>query len=64
MLLEWSNDGVQSPTGSNSQVWLFLCVEDANKKRQLVYLYGQGVEPYVTSPHSEYAPGDIRAERA
>jgi len=39
-------------------------VEDSDKKRQLAELYGQGFDPYVNGPPREYAPGDIRAQRA
>ena len=64
VLLECADIAFQSPTGSNAQGWHFLFVEDSEKKRQLADLYGQGFDPYVNGPPREYAPGDIRAERA
>jgi nitroreductase len=64
LLLECTDIAFQAPTGSNAQGWHFLFVEDPEKKRQLADLYGQGFDPYVNSPPREYAPGDIRAQRA
>ena len=64
LLIECTDIAFQSPTGSNAQGWHFLFVEDPEKKRQLANLYGQGFDPYVNGPPREYAPGDIRAERA
>ena len=64
LLLECADIAFQAPTGSNTQGWHFLFVEDPDKKRQLADLYGQGFDPYVDGPSREYAPGDIRAQRA
>ena len=64
LLLECTDIAFQAPTGSNAQGWHFIFVEDPDKKRELAGLYGQGFDPYVNGPAREYAPGDIRAERA
>lgn len=38
---------VQAPTGSNSQTWRWLCVEDADKKKALAELYREAGEGYL-----------------
>ena len=40
---------VQAPTGSNSQTWRFLCVEDADKRAALAELYRKGAQDYLTA---------------
>ena len=39
---------VQAPTGSNSQNWRWLVVDDADKRRALADLYRRGGEGYLT----------------
>ncbi len=39
---------VQAPTGSNTQGWRWLVVEDAGKRQALADLYRKGAEAYLT----------------
>lgn len=39
----------QAPTGSNSQTWRFLMVDDAAKRKALGDLYRKGAEGYLTA---------------
>ena len=38
---------VQAPTGSNSQTWRWLVVDDADKKKALAELYSKGAGDYL-----------------
>jgi nitroreductase len=38
---------VQAPTGSNSQIWRWLVVEDSDKRKALADLYRKGAEEYL-----------------
>ena len=40
---------IQAPTGSNSQGWRWVVVEDADKRKALADLYKKGGEAYLTS---------------
>ena len=40
---------VQAPTGSNSQTWRWLVVEDAGKKQALADLYRKAAEGYLSA---------------
>ena len=40
---------VQAPTGSNSQTWRWVVVDDASKRQALADLYRRSGEPYLTS---------------
>ena len=40
---------VQAPTGSNSQTWRWLVVDDAAKRQALADLYRRGGEAYLTA---------------
>ena len=46
---------VQAPTGSNSQTWRWMVVDDADKRAALAALYRKGAEGYLTSA-AEQAP--------
>ncbi len=46
---------VQAPTGSNSQTWRWLVVEDADKRRALADLYRKGGEAYLSSAGEQAA---------
>ncbi|MFU8816723.1 MAG: nitroreductase family protein [Pseudomonadales bacterium] len=39
---------VQAPTGSNSQTWRWLVVDDADKRRGLAELYRRSADAYLT----------------
>jgi len=49
---------VQAPTGSNSQGWRWLFVDDPDKRRALADLYRKGGEAYLTSASAEAEKGD------
>ena len=40
---------VQAPTGSNSQNWRWIVVDDADKRQALAELYRRSGEPYLTA---------------
>ncbi len=44
---------VQAPTGSNSQSWRWLVVEDADKKQALAELYRKAANAYLTAAGKE-----------
>ncbi len=46
---------VQAPTGSNSQSWRWLVVEDADKRQALADLYRKGGEAYLSSAGEQAA---------
>lgn len=46
---------VQAPTGSNSQSWRWVVVDDADKRRALGDLYRKGAEGYLTGASLEAA---------
>jgi nitroreductase len=48
---------VQAPTGSNSQGWRWLVVEDAAKRQALADLYRRGGEDYLTAAGKAAADG-------
>jgi len=54
---------LQAPTGSNSQGWHWIIVEDAAKKKALADIYKANFEIYASMPGREYKDGDTRGER-
>ncbi|MFM2115429.1 MAG: hypothetical protein RI908_1170 [Actinomycetota bacterium] len=55
---------LQAPTGSNSQGWQFVIVEDAAKKKALADIYKANFSIYAKNPRSaQYEDGDLRAEQ-
>lgn len=53
---------MQSPTGSNSQGWHFLLVDDPATKEALADLYRRGFQQYAAVPQRPiFAPDDPRA---
>jgi nitroreductase len=46
---------VQAPTGSNSQSWRWLVVEDADKRQALADLYRKGGEAYLSAAGEQAA---------
>ncbi|MBO0883670.1 MAG: nitroreductase family protein, partial [Mycobacterium sp.] len=63
VLMECLELALQAPTGSNSQGWRWVFVEDAEKKKAISEIYLANAREYLSSPLPEYAEGDIRAER-
>ena len=51
---------LQAPTGGNRQLWRFLVVTDAEKRRRLSELYAQGWRQYPAASKSDYAQDDPR----
>lgn len=49
---------MQAPTGSNSQGWRWMVIEDADKRRALADLYRRGGEAYLTSASAQSAEGE------
>ena len=48
---------VQAPTGSNSQGWRWVIVQDAEKRRALADLYKRDAEPYLRSAEEQSQDG-------
>lgn len=64
VILECLELAVQAPTGSNSQGWHWLFVEDAAKKKALADIYKRNFEIYRGIGQSnQYEPGDLRFEQ-
>src|SRR6201993_3787276 len=63
VLMECLKLAVQAPTGSNSQGWQWVFVEDAEKKKAIGDIYLANARGYLSSPSPEYAEGDTRGER-
>jgi nitroreductase len=51
---------VQAPTGSNSQGWRWMIVDDAAKRQALAELYRRGAEDYLTTASAEAEKGSDR----
>lgn len=58
VLMECLDIALQAPTGSNSQGWQWLFVEDPTKKKALADIYRTNATPYLDLPKPER--GDIR----
>ncbi len=55
---------LQAPTGSNSQGWQFVLVEDAPKKQALADIYARNFAKYASMARSnQYQPGDLRYDQ-
>lgn len=54
---------LQAPTGSNSQGWQWVFVEDAEKKKALADIYRANARGYLSAPIPGYLEGDARGER-
>jgi len=61
VLLECIEIAHQAPTGSNSQGWRWLFVDDPEKKRALAEMYRASFYPYVNDPNRPQA--DAQGER-
>lgn len=55
---------VQAPTASNRQEWHWVFVSDPATKRALADVYRSEEGEYLSLPHPEFGPGDVRAARA
>ena len=54
---------LQAPTGSNSQGWHWIIVEDDAKKKALADIYRKNWDLYSNAPARQFAEGDTRGER-
>jgi len=63
VLTECLDLALQAPTGSNSQGWQWVFVEDDDKKKAIGDIYLEHARPYLSAPKREYPKGDTRAEQ-
>jgi nitroreductase len=55
---------LQAPTGSNSQGWQWIMVDDDATKKSLAAIYARNFAKYATMAQSNtYQPGDLRYEQ-
>ena len=64
VVLECLDVALQAPTGSNSQGWQWVFVEDPAKKHALRDIYLENFNLYRQMPRPAYESGDPRADRA
>ena len=62
-VLECIDIALQAPTGSNTQGWQWMVIEDAAKKKQIADAYAKNFNAYASRPGTEYPEGDTRSER-
>ena len=63
LLMECLDLALQAPTGSNTQGWQWVFVEDQDKKKAIGEIYLANARGYLSAPGPEYAEGDTRGER-
>jgi nitroreductase len=63
VLTECLELALQAPTGSNTQGWQWVFVEDDDKKKAIGEIYLANARVYLSSPSPEYGAGDTRGER-
>lgn len=64
LLQECLEIAIQAPTGSNSQGYHFLVVEDVDKKQAIANLYRRAFGKYADVPQvPHFEPGDPRAKQ-
>src|ERR1700722_20360786 len=63
VLTECLDLALQAPTGSNSQGWQWVFVEDDDKKKAIGDTRLSHARPYLSAPKREYPEGDTRGER-
>ena len=51
---------VQAPTGSNSQTWRWVVVDDPDKRTALAALYRKGAEGYLTTAAEQASAGQTK----
>lgn len=62
VIMECLDLALQAPTGSNSQGWGFVFVEDAAKKRAIADLYGANFDEYAKGSQ-QWPEGDPRNDQ-
>ena len=55
---------LQAPTGSNSQGWQWMFIEDRAKKQAISEIYAANFFEYANAPRPRHSDGDPRADRA
>src|SRR5271156_7105235 len=63
VLMKCLDLALQAPTGSNSQGWQWVFVEDEDKKKAIGEVYLANARVYLSAPGPEYGEGDTRGER-
>ncbi|MEE6178486.1 nitroreductase family protein [Mycobacterium sp. 050134] len=63
VLMECLELALQAPTGSNSQGWQWVFVEDADKRKALGDIYLANARGYLSAPPRDYPEGDTRGDR-
>lgn len=63
VVMECLELALQAPTGSNTQGWQWVFVEDQDKKNALAEIYRTRFEMYRNMPRAQYDDGDTRADR-
>jgi nitroreductase len=63
VLMECLELALQAPTGSNSQGWQWVFVEDAEKKKAVADIYLANARGYLSTPSARYPEDDTRGER-
>src|SRR6201988_1035383 len=63
VLMECLELALQAPTGSNSQGWQWMFVEDAEKKKEIGDIYLANACGYLSSPSPDSPEGAPRGER-
>ena len=64
VIMECLELAVQAPTGSNSQGWRWMIVEDAKKKQALADLYRKGGEAYLSAAGEQAKQaGNVQTQR-
>jgi nitroreductase len=63
VLLECLQLALQAPTGSNSQGWQWVFVQDPAKKKAIADYYGANFDKYVGMNPVEYPPDDPRSHQ-
>jgi len=62
-VLECIDVALQAPTGSNTQGWQWMVIEDQAKKQAVADAYAKHFNAYAQQPGREFPAGDIRTER-
>lgn len=63
VILECLQLAVQAPTGSNSQTWRWMVVEDAAKRQAIADLYGNAGRAYLEAKSKSTEEGSAQTKR-
>lgn len=63
VVMECLDIALQAPTGSNSQGWQWVFVEEDAKKEAIAAVYRERFDVYKKAPRRQYEEGDTRGER-